>query len=57
MELHTIFWLENLKARDYSEELGVVFGKIILEGILRKYNGKVWTGCIWFRIGTSGGIL
>jgi hypothetical protein len=21
----------------------------------RKQSGKVWTGCIWLRIGTSGG--
>jgi hypothetical protein len=31
--------------------------KIILEWILGKYVGKVWTGCIWLRIGTSGGLL
>jgi hypothetical protein len=29
-----------------------VDGKI-LEWILGKYGGRVWTGCIWFRIGTS----
>jgi hypothetical protein len=33
------------------ENLGVD-GNIILEWIL----GKVWTGCIWLRIGTSGGL-
>jgi hypothetical protein len=32
-------------------------GKIILERILGKYGGKVWTGCIWLRIGNSGGML
>jgi hypothetical protein len=31
----TVFWAENLKGRDYSEDLGVD-GKIILELILRK---------------------
>jgi hypothetical protein len=31
--------------------------KIILELILRKQSGKVWTGCIWLRIGISGGPL
>jgi hypothetical protein len=29
--------------------------KIILEWVLGKYGGKVWTGSIWLRIRTSGG--
>jgi len=24
---------------------------------LREVRGKVWSGCIWLRIGTSGGLL
>jgi hypothetical protein len=32
-------------------------GRIILEWILGKYGGKVWTGCSWLRIGTSDGLL
>jgi hypothetical protein len=24
---------------------------------LRKYGGRVWTGCIWLWIGTSGGLF
>jgi hypothetical protein len=55
-EMHAIFWLENLKERDNSEDLGVD-GKIILECILGKYGGNVWTGIIWFRIGTNGWLL
>jgi hypothetical protein len=35
-EMHTKFWLENLKGRDHLEDLDVV-GKIILERILRKW--------------------
>jgi len=27
------------------------------EWILGKQGGKVWTGCIWLRIGTGGRIL
>jgi hypothetical protein len=55
--MHTIFWLENLKGRDLSENLGVD-GRIILEWIFGKYGRKVWwTGCIWVRIGSSGGLL
>jgi hypothetical protein len=40
---------KNLKERDHSEDLGVD-EKMILEWILEKYGGKVWTGCIWLRI-------
>jgi hypothetical protein len=43
--MYTVFWLENLKGRDHSEDLSVD-GKIILERILGRYGGKVWTGCI-----------
>jgi hypothetical protein len=53
---HPQFWLKNLKGRDYWEELGVD-GKIILEWILGKQSGEVWTGCIWLMIGASGGPL
>jgi hypothetical protein len=54
--MHTIFWLQNLKRREHSEDLGVD-GKITSECILEKYGGKVWTGFIWLRIGTTGGLL
>jgi hypothetical protein len=50
--MHTVFWLENLSVRDHSDDLGVD-GRILL-GTL---DGKMWAGCIWLRIGTSGGIL
>jgi hypothetical protein len=39
--------------RDHSEDRGVD-GNTIFEWILGKYGGKL-TGCIWFKIGTSGG--
>jgi hypothetical protein len=54
--MHTIFWLENQKGRDHSENLGVD-GRIILECIVCKFGGKVWTECIWLRIETSSGPL
>jgi hypothetical protein len=31
--------------------------RIILEWILGKYDGRLWAGFIWLRIGTSGGSL
>jgi hypothetical protein len=34
-----------------------LYGKVILEWILGKLCGRVWTGCIWLRIGTSSGPL
>jgi hypothetical protein len=40
--------LENLKGRDHLEDLGVD-GKIILEWILGKYDGKFWSGYSWLR--------
>jgi hypothetical protein len=48
-----LYWSEN-KGRDQSEDLGVD-GKIILEWILEKKDGKMWPGFIWLRKGTSGG--
>jgi hypothetical protein len=44
------------KGTDHSEDIGIV-GKIMLERMLGKSSGKVWTGCIWLRIGTSVGHL
>jgi hypothetical protein len=41
---------------DYLGDLGID-GKRVLEWILGKWGGKVWTGFIWYRIGTSGGLL
>jgi hypothetical protein len=55
-EMHTKFWSENLAGREHSEDLGVD-GRIILELILEKLDGRVWTGCLWLRIGTSGRLL
>jgi len=54
--MHTVFWLENLKGRDHSEDLGVD-GRVILEWISEKYGGKVWTGFMWFRIEANDWLL
>jgi hypothetical protein len=34
-----------------------ILGMKILRQILEKSDGVVWTGLIWLRIGTSGGLL
>jgi hypothetical protein len=46
----------NLKGKDHSEDLGVD-GRIILETISENLVGKVWTGFIWHRVGTSDGLF
>jgi hypothetical protein len=48
--------LANLKGSNHSEDLGVD-GRIIFEWALGKYYGKLWTRCIWLRIGTNGRTL
>ena len=30
---------------------------VILKLILKTWDVEAWTGCIWFRIGTRGGLL
>jgi hypothetical protein len=52
--MHSKFWLKHLKGLDHSEDLGVG-RRIILEWILEKYGGKLWTGFVWHRIGSNGG--
>jgi hypothetical protein len=32
-------------------------GWIILRGILEMWDGVVWTGLVWLRIGTDGELL
>ena len=39
--------------RKQLEDLGVS-GRIIVEWILNKFDGKEWIGLIWLRVGTGG---
>jgi hypothetical protein len=34
-----------------------VGGWIILRGILERWDGVMWTGLVWLRIGTGGELL
>ena len=50
------FWWGNMKERDHLEEPDVD-GRITIRRILRKCDVGAWTGLIWLRIGTDGGLL
>jgi hypothetical protein len=45
-------WSEGCHMDDESLD-----GNIIFEWVLKERGGKVWTGCIRLRIGTSGRLL
>jgi hypothetical protein len=57
--MHTKFWLAILKGREGKGQLGRPRRR--WEDYIRMYfsktGGKLWTGCMWLRIGTSGGLL
>jgi hypothetical protein len=41
---------------DHLEDLGVG-GSILLNWILKMWDGEAWTGLLWLRTGTGGGRL
>jgi hypothetical protein len=55
VEVHTWFWCGGLSERGYLEDPGVD-GRTILKLIFKKWD-RAWTGLIWLRIGTGGGLL
>jgi hypothetical protein len=54
-EMYAGCWFGTLMERDHLEDSGVD-GSIILMWIFKKGMGP-WTGLIWLRIGTDGGLL
>jgi hypothetical protein len=54
--MYTEFWWGNLRERENLEDLDMD-GRIILKGAFKKLDVEAWTGLIWLRIGTGGGLL
>jgi len=46
---------ENLRKNDDFEDLGIN-GMIILKQLLKQQDRRAWTGFMFLRIGTSGGL-
>jgi hypothetical protein len=46
--MHMKFWCRNRKGRDHLEDIGV--DRIILEWILKKLGGIVWSRFTWLRV-------
>jgi hypothetical protein len=40
-----------------NDHLGGVDGKIILKWVLRKYGMRLWSGFMWLRTRSNGGLL
>jgi hypothetical protein len=53
-EKYTEFAWESLKKIYFKDEVNEW---VILKCIWNKLNWSVWTGLIWLRIGTSGGVF
>jgi hypothetical protein len=47
----------NLKERDHLEDKGVDRRIILIWIFMRRRDVGLWTGLVWFRIGTGGGVL
>jgi hypothetical protein len=54
--MHIGFWWESQEERNHLEDLDIG-GRIILKWILERQDEVVWTGLIWLRIGSSGGLF
>ena len=55
--MHIGFWWGNMSKGDHLQDLGI--NGNILKWILKKsaFNGGAWTGLIWLRTVTGGGLL
>jgi len=55
-EVNTLYWCGNLRERNHLEDPGVD-GRIILRWVVQEVGWGAWTGLIWLRRGTGGGLL
>jgi len=55
-EVHAGFWWGDLREIGHLLDVGVN-RRIILKWIFKKWDWEVWTGLIWLRIRTGGGLL
>jgi hypothetical protein len=49
------YWWESQRERDQYEDQDV--DEWILGWILERWDGVMWTGLVWLRIGTCGELL
>jgi hypothetical protein len=50
------YWWKSQRERDHYDDQDVG-GWTILGGILEEWDGVMWTGLVWLRIGTRGVLL
>jgi hypothetical protein len=55
-EVHRVLLWGDRMDRDHLQDLGQD-GSMKLKWIFKNWDGKTWTGLLWFRIGTVGGLL
>jgi len=48
-------WWGDLMERDHLEDLGTD-GRVLLKWIVQKWNEEAWTGLIWRKTRTGGGL-
>ena len=53
--MHAVFWCGDVMEKDHLEDTRIE-GMIILKWIFKEWDGA-WTGLIWLRVGTGGGLV
>ena len=54
--MHAEFWWGILKEKDILGDV-CVNGRLVSEWTSKKFDERMWTGLIWHRIRTGGGLL
>jgi hypothetical protein len=53
--MHTNLYLENLKGRDYTGDMGIS-ESMVVEQVLKKQSLKMWNGFSWLMIRITVGL-